>query len=220
MQSVYKLLIAMAVLDQVDRGNLNLDRRSVSHGGTCSGRAGSPIRDRYPKGGVEFTVRELLRFMVSESDGTASDVLLRMAGGPAKVTADLRGIGVTDMLVAAASRAHHGGAVPELGHSGRVARVARQGARPAAAPIHDRQRDRSAPAQGTVAVQPVLAHKTGTSGTYGGISAATNDIGLITLPNGRHVAIAVFVSDSKAGTETREGVIARIARAVWDCWSR
>jgi beta-lactamase class A len=62
----------------------------------------------------------------------------------------------------------------------------------------------------------IVAHKTGTSGTEKGITAATNDIGIITLPGGKHLAIAVFVSDSPADDATREGVIARIAKAVWD----
>src|SRR5579885_2158917 len=42
-----------------------------------------------------------------------------------------------------------------------------------------------------------LAHKTGHSGTHGGVTAATNDIGLVTLPDGRKLAIAVFVTDSR-----------------------
>ncbi len=66
----------------------------------------------------------------------------------------------------------------------------------------------------------VVAHKTGTSGTQNGITAATNDIGVITLPNGNHIAIAVFVSDSSADEKTREAVIARIAKAVWDRWAK
>jgi hypothetical protein len=36
------------------------------------------------------------------------------------------------------------------------------------------------------------------------------------LPDGRHLAIAVFVSDSKADEATREAVIAKISRAAWD----
>ena len=62
----------------------------------------------------------------------------------------------------------------------------------------------------------LLAHKTGSSGTHGGITAATNDIGLITLPDGRKLAIAVLVTDSRADEATREGVIARIARVAYD----
>jgi beta-lactamase class A len=59
-------------------------------------------------------------------------------------------------------------------------------------------------------------HKTGSSGTVNGMTAATNDIGLITLPDGRRLAIAVFVTDSSAEDATRDGVIARIAKAAYD----
>jgi beta-lactamase class A len=64
----------------------------------------------------------------------------------------------------------------------------------------------------------VVAHKTGTSGTRDGVTAATNDVGIITLPNGRHLAVAIFVSDSPADEATRERVIAEIAKALWDEW--
>ncbi len=59
-------------------------------------------------------------------------------------------------------------------------------------------------------------HKTGTSGTKNGVTSATNDIGLITLPDGRRVAIAIFVTDSRAGDDARDAVIARIAKAAYD----
>ena len=72
--------------------------------------------------------------------------------------------------------------------------------------------------KGLLPAGTIVAHKTGTSGTFKGITAATNDIGIITLPNGRHLAIAVFVSDSPANEATREETIAKIAKAVWDKW--
>jgi beta-lactamase class A len=65
-----------------------------------------------------------------------------------------------------------------------------------------------------------VAHKTGTSGTKDGMTAATNDIGIINLPNGKHLAVAVFVSDSPADEPTRERVIAEIARIAWEEWSK
>ena len=64
----------------------------------------------------------------------------------------------------------------------------------------------------------VVAHKTGTGGTKNGITGATNDIGIIFLPNGKHLAIAVFISDSFADEKTREAVIAKVAKACWDRW--
>jgi beta-lactamase class A len=64
-----------------------------------------------------------------------------------------------------------------------------------------------------------VAHKTGTDGTREGKTAATNDIGIVTLPDGRHLAVAVFVKDSTAGLVPREAAIAKIARAAWDHWT-
>ena len=69
-----------------------------------------------------------------------------------------------------------------------------------------------------------VAHKTGTGGTQNGITSATNDIAIIDTgkggytdtERGGHIAIAVFVSDSSADEKTREAVIAKIAKAVWD----
>lgn len=62
----------------------------------------------------------------------------------------------------------------------------------------------------------IVGHKTGTSDTRNGITYATNDIGLITLPDGRRLAIAIFVTDSKAAEATRDAVISGIAKAAFD----
>ena len=59
-------------------------------------------------------------------------------------------------------------------------------------------------------------HKSGTSGSGNGVAYATNDIGLIALPNGRRLAIAIFVTDAAADDDARDAVIARIAKAAYD----
>jgi beta-lactamase class A len=62
--------------------------------------------------------------------------------------------------------------------------------------------------KGELPAGTVVAHKTGTGGTQNGITSATNDMGIITLPDGRHLAVAAFVSDSAANDETRDAIIA------------
>jgi len=65
----------------------------------------------------------------------------------------------------------------------------------------------------------LVAHKTGSSGpNKAGVTAATNDIGIITLPNGKHIAICVYVSNSKEDEATNEKIISDIAKIVWDCF--
>jgi beta-lactamase class A len=59
-----------------------------------------------------------------------------------------------------------------------------------------------------------LAHKTGTSATSLGINMATNDIGLATLPDGRVIAIAAYLSASDKPAKERERILAGIARAA------
>lgn len=84
-QSVSKLWVAMAVLDQVDRGKLKLDQivritrddLAVFH---------QPIRDRViANGEIQETVMTLLELAITKSDNTANDSLLRTAGGPEAV---------------------------------------------------------------------------------------------------------------------------------------
>jgi beta-lactamase class A len=65
--------------------------------------------------------------------------------------------------------------------------------------------------KGILPESTVVAHKTGT------IGGTTNDVGIVTLPQGTgQVAIAVFVKSSTKPLAEREKVIAQIARAVHD----
>ena len=229
MQSVYKLPIGMAVLAQVDNGKLLPDQR-VRVEKTDFVRIGqhSPIRDKNPNG-VELSLRELLRFAVSESDGTASDVLLKLVGVDV-VSKYLSELGISEIVVANSEKEigldwetqYRNWASPEGSlqllrslHDGRgVSEQSQQ----LLFRFMTETPTSAKRLKGLLANTAVVAHKTGTSGTAGGISAATNDIGLISLPNGRRVAIAVFVSDSRADLATREAVIAQIAKAIWDSW--
>ena len=232
MQSVYKLPIGMAVLRAVDEGRLSLAQKiSVRPEDMVPERLHSPLRDANPRG-VEITLRELVRLMISESDGTASDVLLGLAGGPLKVTEYLRGLGVDGVNVATTERAMAQGdeqvqyqnwATPESMlallralHEGRGLSGASRGLL-----LDFMLNSKPGPRRlkGLLPAGTPVAHKTGTSGTVEGVTRATNDVGIVTLPDGRHMAVAVFVSDTKADADVREGTIAKVARAAWDCWT-
>ena len=232
MQSVYKLPIGMAVLREVDEGRLKLTQKIfVRPEDLVPERLHSPIRDANPRG-VELTLRELLRFMISESDGTASDVLLGIAGGPMKVTEYVYGLGVEGVMVATTERAMAQGdehvqyrnwATPEsmvlllrvLQEGGELSRASR------GLLLDFMLKSTPGPRRlkGLLPPGTPVAHKTGTSNTVEGVTRATNDVGIVTLPDGRHMAVAVFVSDTKADADVRERVIAKIARAAWDCWA-
>ena len=93
MSSVVKLPLAVRILRQVDRGRLDLDAR-VTIPPTRFGPGHSPIAERAGNDTVVLTIAELLRHAVSQSDNTASDALMELAGGPAAVTAEMRALGI------------------------------------------------------------------------------------------------------------------------------
>jgi len=64
-----------------------------------------------------------------------------------------------------------------------------------------------------------VARKSGTGGTTAGVTVAINDVGVIRLPNGDDVAIAVLVGEPHGSVRRAERVIARVARSVFDAWS-
>lgn len=59
-----------------------------------------------------------------------------------------------------------------------------------------------------------LAHKSGTSDTFEGITAAHNDIGILSWPDGRAVIVAGFLTASPASAEERDAIFAALAREV------
>lgn len=228
MQSVYKLPIGMAVMKQVDAGKIKLDQKvRVTKDDFGSRGQHSPIRDQNPNG-AEMSVSDLLRYAISESDGTASDVLMKLAGGPGAIQAYLTELKITDMIVLNTEKEigqdwqtqYRNWASPEAAVALLRALHERQGLSESSQALLLKFMTESTPGQkrlkGQLPAGTNVAHKTGTSGAQNGITAATNDIGIITLPNGKHLAIAVFVSDSPADEATREGVIAKIAKAVWE----
>lgn len=75
--------------------------------------------------------------------------------------------------------------------------------------------------RGLLPPETVVAHKTGMSDTTDGVTAATNDVGIITLPGqAGHLVIAAFLSNSKADDDTRDRAIATVSRALVDHFSR
>jgi beta-lactamase class A len=59
-----------------------------------------------------------------------------------------------------------------------------------------------------------LGDKTGTSGSWKGVTAATNDVGILTSPNGSRLCIVVFIADTRASYKKRAALMAAIARSV------
>ena len=228
MHSVMKFPIAMAVLNRVDKGKYKLDQKMKVGKSDLPTGLWSPLRDKYPNG-TEITLGELLSYMVSQSDNCACDFLLKKLGGPEKVENYIQDLGIKGINIVASegdmaktwevqytnwckpAEVVH---LLDLFYEGKVLS---KSSNDFLYKIMTETTTGPKRIKGLLPANVIVAHKTGSSGTNDeGLTPATNDVGIITLPNGKHLAIAVFVCNSTADEKTRELVIAQIAKAAWD----
>lgn len=228
MQSVFKLPLAVTTLHLIEEGKFSLERpvrflasdRILPH-------THSPLQDKYPNAEVDVQLGELLRLTVSESDNVATDIILRVIGGPEIVNNYVKSIGVAGFHLEDDERGLSLDVATQYRNwfepAGAVQLLRRISDNSPLTPEHTQMllnwmQDTSSGQhriKGELPSGTVVMHRTGTSGTAGGVTYATNDIGLITLPDGRRLAIAIFVTDSTADDEVRDAVIARIAKAAY-----
>lgn len=220
-QSVFKLPIAIEVLLRVDAGTLDLQRAVAL--GAADARGGAAGTLAVP---TTRTIGDLLEVMIIHSNNVACDKLLALMGGPAVVDARMRKLGIDGITIRFSEREMVGGAVDNsatpralVNLLGKIAR--RQvGLSPASAARLEELLGRVATGQKRLKAElppgTPVAHKTGTGETRGGVTNATNDVGLVTLPDGHRFAIAVFVHASPASEAIREQTIARLARLAFD----
>jgi beta-lactamase class A len=92
MASTFKVAVAAVILTKVDAGELALTTMvPVPKSFYVDSEV---IADRFIHDGVSLSVHNLLEVMLTQSDNTATDVLVAQAGGPAAVTAWLRAQGI------------------------------------------------------------------------------------------------------------------------------
>lgn len=97
MASTIKVAIAGAALHEIDSGRLALtDMVAVPQ---AMRFLPGTIGDNLLHDGIELSVHNLLEAMLTVSDNTAADVMLKKIGGPAVATAWLRSIGVQGQRV-------------------------------------------------------------------------------------------------------------------------
>ncbi|HEX6730508.1 MAG TPA: serine hydrolase [Pyrinomonadaceae bacterium] len=98
MASTYKVPIAIQLLTRVDKGEIRLDQMVPLQPNDLHPGSGT-LTDLFNKPGLALSVRNLLELMMLISDNSATDVCLRLAGGPEAVTARMREIGINGIDV-------------------------------------------------------------------------------------------------------------------------
>ncbi|MDE3212117.1 MAG: class A beta-lactamase, subclass A2 [Bacteroidota bacterium] len=233
LESVFKFPIALYVLSRVDLHALSLDQKIPLRKQDVLPKTWSPIRDKYPNGGVSLPIDTILQYMVSESDNLGCDLLLKQVGGPLRVHNYVRQLGVPGFVIKVNEKTMHRGfdmqrintatpkAATQLLTLFYHRRILSQKSHDHLMEIMYQTSTGSARIKGQLPPGTPVAHKTGTSDTNKeGLTLAVNDIGIVTLPNGNHFVISVFVSNSRENEETNDKIISDIARLTWDYFTR
>lgn len=206
MGSVYKLPIALSVLRRLKLAEqVTIEPRDFSPGH-------SPLRDRAKGKPIGTDVRGLLEAMLRDSDNTAGDYFIRRLGA-AVITRDTAVAGIridrTEKDIAAdikaLGKAHFHADPRDTSTPDGMIQLLKRDLPPLVlklmtdTPTGPRRIKAALPRGAT------LAHKTGT------MPGVVNDVGIVTLPGGRRIALAIFTKG--AGDEAEEDIRA-VTRAV------
>ncbi|RXM51156.1 MULTISPECIES: class A beta-lactamase, subclass A2 [unclassified Chryseobacterium] len=228
MLSVFKFHIALSVLNQVDKGKLKLNQKFFIKKEELLPETWSPIREEYPEGNMYLTLDQLLRYTVSHSDNNGCDILLRIVGGAPVVQKFINQQGIKDFTIRLNEQQMNtfesyfvNTSTPlattdllEKFYKGKVLK------KETTKYLYQIMVETSRGLTWMKAGLPAgteLAHRTGISGrNEQNIRAAMNDVGIIKLPNGKHVILSVYLKNINEEMKDTEKIIADIGTAVWE----
>jgi beta-lactamase class A len=233
MQSVFKFHIASAVLDLVDHGKLKLDQKVFIKKSDLLENTWSPLRDKYPAGNVEVPLSEIIDNTVALSDNNGCDILLQLIGGTQTVQKFMDSKGVKGFQIKYNEAEMHqdwNAQYENYSTTNSAVQVLKK--------LYDGQLLSKKSTEFLMNIMlgtktglnkmieqlpknTPVARKTGSSGKNDqGLTGAENEIGIITLPNGKHYALAVFVSNSTESNDVNCKMISDISKAVWDYFNK
>lgn len=225
MMSVYKFPIAIAMLKELDRGTTFMERYIQLHRDSIYTGEEETYSDANFPGG-KITIGQLLTLMLVQSSNTACDQLLNLLKGPASIQPYLDDLDIQDMAIANTEKEINADSLLRIDNwstpneMSRLLAIAYSGDY-LSKKNHDFLWEKMTETvvganriKGLLPKNTVVAHRTGTG--YGSF----NDVGIITLPSGKHLVIAVFIAEAQASPEACNETIARIAKLAWDYYSR
>lgn len=233
MLSVFKFHIACTVLDLVDKGQFSLDQKILLKESELLPNTWSPIKKKYPAGNIELTLGEIIDYTVALSDNNGCDKLLELIGGTQTVQKFMDSKGVKGFQIKVNEDAMHKNWKNQYKNYSTT-----HSAVNLLKDFYDRKilSEKSTEylmqimhgtTTGTNKLKEQLpkntpiAHKTGSSGKYvQDLTIAENDVGIVTLPNGKHYAIAVFISNSMETDAINCKMISDISKTFWDYFNK
>ena len=232
LMSIFKFHIALATLNLVDKGKLSLKQKIFIKKEELHENTWSPIRDEYLNGNMYLTLDQLLRYTVSHSDNNGCDILLKLIGGTETVQKFINKQGIKDFTIKVNEREmqtwesiYINTTTPlatteilEKFYKGQVLK------KKTTKYLYQIMVDCSRGITWMKAGLPEgteLAHRTGISDrNENDLRASMNDVGIFKLPNGNHIILSVYLKNITEEREVTEKIIADIAKATWNYYTK
>lgn len=230
LMSVVKFHQALALADHMARKKQSLETRLPIRKSDLKPDTYSPLRDKYPQGGFEMSVAELLAYTLQLSDNNACDILFQYQGGPKAVNDYMHSLGIRDCSIAVTENTMH----LDLDQCYRNWSTPLAAAKLVELFCRDSlfadeyktfiyqtmvqcQTGQDRLAAPLLNKGITIGHKTGTGDRNAqGRQIGCNDIGFVFLPSNHSYCIAVFVKDSQENDRTNAQIIADISRLVYE----
>ena len=230
LMSVCKFPQAIALLHLVDSGKLDRNVKVHITPYDLTQPTHSSLTKDHPQKIFDLSIPEALAYSIGQSDNITSNVIFAMDGGPAAVEAYVHSLGINEIGVGTDYRHMRNDslyrnwispvAAVELLHKFYDQKILSDTSHTTlwkAMVDAPNGKDRL---PGLLPAGTVIGHKTGTSGRdSANATTAFNDIGIIQLPGGGAVAVAVFIEKTSLPDEKNAQIIAEIGKMVWDAYS-
>lgn len=228
LMSVFKFHIALATLNLVDKEKLTLTQKFFIKKEDLHEDTWSPIRDEFPNGNMYLTLDQLLRYTISHSDNNGCDILLELIGGTKTVQKFIRKQGILNFVIKVNEQEMQTWenlyintstplATTELLEKFYKGQVIKKESTNYLYQIMVECSRGSTWMKAGLPEGTELAHRTGISGTNDdNLRVALNDVGIVKLPNGKHLIISIYLKDITETKENTEKIIADITKATWD----
>lgn len=232
LMSIFKFHIALATLNLVDKGKLSLTQKIFIKKEDLHEDTWSPIRDEYPEANMYLTLDQLLRYTVSHSDNNGCDILLELIGGAQTVQKFINKEGIKDFTIKVNEQEMTSWenlyintttpiattALLEKFYNGKILKIN------TTIYLYQLMVACSRGITWMKAGLPEgteLAHRTGMSGTNdNNLRVAMNDVGIVKLPDGKHLIISIYLKDITETKEDTEKIIADITKAAWNYYTK
>ncbi len=228
MMSVFKIFVAAAVLDKIEKENVSLNSPIIISQDMIY-QTYSPLRDKIKKYPYQSTIEELLTYMLAQSDNIATDVLISYLGGMDNLNQFISSASFPQIVIKATEKQMSEDIQNQKLNVARPQDIAlflkavndgkilSSKQTDIFKKIMQQTQTGNNKLKAGLPNEIVIGHKTGSSDRDdNGVKIGDNDAGFIVLPNGEIYYIVVLIKNSKMSNDQNANLIAQVSKLVYE----